>query len=730
MRCKGEISVDERLLPDFSEIWPEWKAVQKVGEGSFGKVFRCVRKEYDIETECAIKVISIPKNESEINAIRAEYASEDSVKAHFKEIVDEFANEIKMMVLLKGAPNIVSVENYKIVEKKDGIGWDIYIQMEYLTTFSEFARKNSFTERAVARLATDICSALEVCEEKNIIHRDIKPDNIFIDNYGNYKIGDFGVARKLEHASIAMSKKGTYTYMAPEVYHSAEYDNRADIYSLGMVMYKLLNRGRDPFTDPYAETVAYHDREAALVNRMRGENLPAPVDASLPMSKIIIKACSYDPKNRFVSPGAFKAALKEYSANAPETGNVPVDSTKGLAHRGENKDFSQSKSVKSVPLFMDDLVHDKSKSIAEKAPVIPDKTEKIQQSRTVRTPYAPPPQNVAFASSQPPVTQPKKKGKGKAIAAIIIVFVLVFAAAGGYFAFKKISENKREEQIKADIKAVGQIRDDFFDLKISYDEASGELKKYLSSDESKVKSKAKNVKADIDDGRDDVENHLNALEHMEDGEYEDALNILNGIGYGYENYDEVDSLIYSAKYEYKEDVIGMLDTYISELDFDSARTELEDLQKYVDDSDVAAAFDKLTAAELEYYKAAQEVYVVDGTVELYTYEYDDCVRFAIRNDTAKTVSTVYLSTLEYDSYGDPVYYYSGTPSNENLLRYTSGISAHTTQSLKDSGEYWSGVYYGTHYAHACVRYVEYTDGTRWDNPYYDLWLEAYQDSYY
>lgn len=273
LRCKGEISVDERMLPDFSEIWPEWKAVQKVGEGSFGKVFRCVRKEYDIETECAIKVISIPKNESEINAIRAEYASEDSVKAHFKDIVDEFANEIKMMVLLKGAPNIVSVENYKIVEKKDEIGWDIYIQMEYLTTFSEFARKNNFTERAVARLATDICSALEVCEEKNIIHRDIKPDNIFIDNYGNYKIGDFGVARKLENASVAMSKKGTYTYMAPEVYHSAEYDNRADIYSLGMVMYKLLNRGRDPFTDPHAESVAYRDREAALVNRMRGENL-------------------------------------------------------------------------------------------------------------------------------------------------------------------------------------------------------------------------------------------------------------------------------------------------------------------------------------------------------------------------------------------------------------------------------------------------------------------------
>lgn len=361
---EGVAFVDGKML-DLSNVWPEWEAVQKVGEGSFGKVFKCVRKEYDIETVCAIKVVSVPQSESEINAIRAEYSSEESVKAHFKEVVDEFANEIKMMVLLKGAPNIVSVENYKIVERKDTIGWDIYIQMEFLTTFSEFSRKNSFTERAVARLATDICSALEVCGEKNIIHRDIKPENIFIDNYGSYKIGDFGVARKLENVASAMSKKGTYTYMAPEVYHSAAYDNRADIYSLGMVMYKLLNRGRDPFTDPLAESVAYREREAALVNRMRGENLPAPVDASLAMSKIIIKACAFDPNKRFATPSEFKAELKKYLASAPQTGNVPVQQPNG---NGSGKELSASKNSKSLPLFTDDIIHDKSKSIDSRAP--------------------------------------------------------------------------------------------------------------------------------------------------------------------------------------------------------------------------------------------------------------------------------------------------------------------------------------------------------------------------
>ncbi len=396
--------MDEMMMPDFSQIWPEWKAVKKVGEGSFGKVYKCVRSEYDIQTECAVKVISIPKNDSEINAIRAECSSEESVKAHFKEIVDEFANEIKMMVLLKGAPNIVSVENYKIVERKDTIGWDIYIQMEFLTTFGEFAKNHAFTELAVARLASDLCSALEVCEEKNIIHRDIKPDNIFIDNYGNYKIGDFGVARKLESVASAMSKKGTYTYMAPEVYNGKAYDKRADIYSLGMVMYKLLNRGRDPFTDPYADAIPYKEREAALVSRMGGSNLPAPVNASINMSKIIIKACAFDPKNRFSTPGEFKAALREYIKNATEPSrNKPV--------QPKDKENLAGIGNKTLPLFMDGFDSNEKKA-AVQTPAGP--VSSVQQQSGVSQPpvvKAPTIQPTASVPSAPviqakPVTVP------------------------------------------------------------------------------------------------------------------------------------------------------------------------------------------------------------------------------------------------------------------------------------------------------------------------------------
>lgn len=726
--CKGEISVDERMLPDFSGIWPEWKAVQKVGEGSFGKVFRCVRKEYDIETECAVKVVSIPKNDSEINAIRSECTTEESVRAHFKEIVEEFANEIKMMVLLKGAPNIVSVENYKIVERKDEIGWDIYIQMEFLTTFSEFAKNNTFTERAVAKLAADVCHALEICGEKNIIHRDIKPDNIFIDNYGNYKIGDFGVARKLESASVAMSKKGTYTYMAPEVYHGAAYDSRADIYSLGMVMYKLLNRGRDPFTDPYAEVVSYRDRETALVKRMNGENLPAPVDASLEMAKIIIKACSYEPKNRFASPSEFKSALNGYFEKMSGTGEIRIAANNG------SREFSQSYSAKSVPLFADNLLHDKSKPDAENATVvIPNPVNSQQQyapaggQRGTLTGASVTNQSVTF-DSRNTVKPPKKKGKGKAIAAIITVFVLAFAAVGGYFLYNEHKEKKQAEQIKSDVKAVDKIRDDFLALKISYDEADDRLKEYLTSTETKVKNRAKSAKADIDENRDDVENHFDAVEFVEDGDYPEALEALDEISYDYKNRDEIDSLISTVEDDYKKAVFSAVDSYIDSNKYAAARKKLEELQKYVDDREVSAAFEELADAELSYHGGEQLVYIDGGMAEFYVSENETRMRLVVQNNTGKTIQATYISSLEYDINKSPVSYYDS--GNERYLRITKPIDSYSTYDMEAEYQYWDGVYSGTYYARACVRYVEYTDGTRWDNPYYELWLETYGDSYY
>lgn len=201
-------------------IWPDWTIVRLIGEGSFGKVYEIVRNNFDIEERCALKVISIPSSKVELQSAKNDGMDKDGATEYFKGLVEEFVREIAVMSKLKGNINAVGYEDYAVVEHKDSFGWDILIRMELLTDLPSVIRRNGFTQRDVLKLAIDLCSALEICHKQKIIHRDIKPDNIFIDQFGNFKLGDFGVARTIEKASSGLSKKGTYTYMAPEVYKS------------------------------------------------------------------------------------------------------------------------------------------------------------------------------------------------------------------------------------------------------------------------------------------------------------------------------------------------------------------------------------------------------------------------------------------------------------------------------------------------------------------------------
>ncbi|MEI6578000.1 MAG: protein kinase [Eubacteriales bacterium] len=302
---------------NLKKVWPDWKIVELMGEGSYGKVYKAAREDHGISSYAAVKVISIPQNDAETESLRMEGLDEAATKTYFEEIVKDFVSEIKLMESLKGTPNIVSVEDYKVVEKKDKIGWDIYIRMELLTSFNDYACDKKLTENDVIKLGTDICSALELCAQRGIIHRDIKPENIFISDFGFFKLGDFGIARQIEKTVSSLSRRGTLNFMAPEVSNGSDYDSRADIYSLGIVLYKLLNNSRLPFLDPYKQLIQYQDRVKAVEKRMGGEPLPAPVQASDELAAVILKACAFKPEDRFENPTQMRAALKSLKCPAP-----------------------------------------------------------------------------------------------------------------------------------------------------------------------------------------------------------------------------------------------------------------------------------------------------------------------------------------------------------------------------------------------------------------------------
>jgi len=303
---------------DLSQIWPEWQIEgAPLGSGSFGSVYKAVRRDNMVESYAAVKVISIPKTPSEIDSLRSEGLDTERATTYLQGIVNDCVSEIQLMESLKGIQNIVSVEDYKVVKKVDEIGWDIYIRMELLTPLTTYITEHQLTEKEVIKLGCDICTALEVCSKKGIIHRDIKPENIFVNEFGDFKLGDFGIARKLEGQISNLSRKGTPNYMAPEVANSKDYDARVDTYSLGIVLYRFLNNNRLPFLNTEEQITNPVERENASTRRLRGEKLPPPSNASAQMADVVLRACAYNPNARFQDATQMKQALQDVQVGAP-----------------------------------------------------------------------------------------------------------------------------------------------------------------------------------------------------------------------------------------------------------------------------------------------------------------------------------------------------------------------------------------------------------------------------
>ena len=282
--------------------WPEWRIIEKVGEGSFGCVYKAERSERGQTFYSAVKLITIPGSSEEWDSVLKEAGTEEGAKAYFENLLEDCIQEVGTMEYFHGNSYIVSVEDFKVLEYEDCVSWELFIRMEFLESFAEYCAGRDFQEDEIIRLGIDLSQALCCLKKCSIVHRDIKPENIFVSRFGNFKLGDFGIARRMEKSLGALSKKGTDSYMAPEMYHGETYDGRADICSLGLVLYRLANRNRLPFVSLDKQLITYRDKENALEKRMAGEELPPPAEADAALAGIILKACAYDPEERYGEP--------------------------------------------------------------------------------------------------------------------------------------------------------------------------------------------------------------------------------------------------------------------------------------------------------------------------------------------------------------------------------------------------------------------------------------------
>ena len=288
--------------------WSDWKIVKRLGSGAYGEVYQIERNISGVQEKAAVKIVSRPKDDNEMESYYDEGYDKASIAASYEKEIQNYVQEYTLMKKLQGQTNIVSCDDFTVVPHENGIGGDVFIRMELLTSLQQVLRQEMLSVQEIIKLGKDISNALILCERKNIIHRDIKPANIMVSEFGDYKLGDFGVSKIMDHATYA-TPMGTPEYEAPEIKHMEKYGQAVDIYSLGIMLYWLLNDRKMPFVDAEKKLTPGLKIDA-MERRYRGEKLPAPMNGSDELKKIVLKACEYRPEDRYASAKEMYDALE------------------------------------------------------------------------------------------------------------------------------------------------------------------------------------------------------------------------------------------------------------------------------------------------------------------------------------------------------------------------------------------------------------------------------------
>ena len=288
---------------------------QEIGRGPSGTVYLAVRAVDG--RKLALKHISIPTSEAQTKALifAGAVSSEMDAQRYYSTLEQEIKAEILMLNSIKNAPNLLKIRGYQVDRKITGVGCDIYILSDYCMSLPTYLKNHYITRLQAINLAIDLCSALVQLRENDLLHRDVRPSNIFMNGNHRFMLGDLGLVKRSELEYASMPDQQITDYTAPEVQASdAELSETMDVYSVGLILYEIYNGGMLPLN------------EEGVFHRTAEEELPAPKFADLALSEIILRACAFDPEARYEDPAEMKEALVLYLQRG-NVSNDPLDPT-------------------------------------------------------------------------------------------------------------------------------------------------------------------------------------------------------------------------------------------------------------------------------------------------------------------------------------------------------------------------------------------------------------------
>ena len=268
----------------------------------------------------ALKHISVPETQKQVDALilTGAAADEEAAQAYYQQVVTDYQAELEQLEALSGSPNLDSFHSYEIKPKEDGVGYDVYLLSEFRTTLDRYLTDTPMTQSSAVNLAMDLCNALTELRAAGLIHRDVKPSNIYLSSQGHFMLGDMGIAKVDELKYCSMPESMLSPYSAPELFElMANVNVTVDLYAVGLILYRIYNGNHAPFEDEKTSA------KAADKLRITGKELPAPMFADYEMAEIIHKACAFRPEDRYQSPEEMKQAFVDYMMRN-QVGDTPI----------------------------------------------------------------------------------------------------------------------------------------------------------------------------------------------------------------------------------------------------------------------------------------------------------------------------------------------------------------------------------------------------------------------
>lgn len=296
-----------------------YRVMEKLGVGGMAYVLKA--RDLKEDRDVAIKVLN------------DEFKSDERA-------VKRFINESKTVSMLSH-DNIVNI--YDVVLKEDMK----YIVMEYIDgiTLKDYIDNvGALSWKEATHYIKQVLSALTHAHEKQVIHRDIKPQNMMLLPDGKIKVTDFGIAKQPNAESITMTDKaiGTVNYISPEQASGVKVDSRTDIYSVGVMLYEMVT-GRLPF-------IAESPVAVAMMQVSNEPIAPREINAQIPvgLEQIILKSMQKNPDDRFASAAAMLKAIEYFAANPTVVFASSISGTGASGAKVKDTEEEQNKLKKYI----------------------------------------------------------------------------------------------------------------------------------------------------------------------------------------------------------------------------------------------------------------------------------------------------------------------------------------------------------------------------------------------